>query len=89
MLLVTTPTTAGKIEYKNNAITMCNIKGNNDRTGQLFKVLGSECGYVIVQNGGYEWWRYVIIDQKINEFLILPDQPVFIGCNYVYSEGDY
>ena len=78
-----------KIEHKNNSITLCNRKGKNDRTGQLYKVLGSECGYIIFQNGGYEWWRYIIVDEETNEFYILPDQPVFIDCDYVYSQGNY
>ena len=74
---------------KKEELKICDRNGTTDRSNTSYKLLGIQCGYLIVHNFGYEWWRYILIDLQSLEYHKLDDMPIFIGCEYVYSQGNY
>jgi len=75
------------ITERGKELKLCNKKGNCYKCGELFRVLDYNCDNLIIQNGGYEWWRYIIVSNT--DYFVLPDKPIFVDCKRVYSYGNY
>ena len=76
------------ITHRGNDLKLCNRKNESDeRNNERFRILDYKCENVIIQNEGYEWRRYVVVNNA--NYFILPDAPLFIDCNRIYSYGNY
>lgn len=77
------------IDNKSKTLQLCNKRGRTEKESEFYRFVGYECGYVIVLNGGYEWWKYILIEPITGNHYITFEKPIFIGCSYVYSFGNY
>jgi hypothetical protein len=61
----------------------------NDRLWTGFKAIGIEQGFLLLGHFGYESWGYMGFNPETRQYFLLPDEPRFIGTEFVYSAGNY
>lgn len=77
------------ISSEKRKLRVCDKNGEGSRSGEIYRFIDEKCGFVIMENGGYEWYRYFLIEVNTNELFQFRDIPVFIDCDYAYSYGNY
>ncbi|GAA0190792.1 hypothetical protein GCM10009122_52710 [Fulvivirga kasyanovii] len=77
------------ISSEKQKLRICDKNGEGYRSGEMYRFIDEKCGFVIMENGGYEWYTYFLIEVNTNELFQFRDIPVFIDCDYAYSYGNY
>ena len=87
--LITKTDSCHSLHARDTVLQWCRRKPADEHGWTGYKAIGVEQGFLLLANWGYESWDYSGFNPQTRQYFLLPDEPRFIGKEFVYSVGNY
>lgn len=73
----------------NDTVAKVCIHHSDDKSSEGYSFEKYENNFLVIQQGGYEWWNFILFNPEKGIIKSIADKPFFINDSIVVSAGNY